>query len=880
MRCASRVDHRSPQDPDRPQVVAGIRKRGRRLLIAYALLLAVSTVVRYVRPAPPIDPSLEYGDVPVFDHGVAAGAMQRMSWQQFRGTDGLPIVFLHGSPGGEGDLRRVAQELVTEREMFLLDLPGFGGSRGDWPDLSIDAQARTIAAWMELSGLERAHLVGFSMGGGVAIRLTDLLPQRVASLTLLSSIGVQELELFGSYQLNHTVHAAQLWALRAARWFTPHFGLLDHTGLGETYARQFHESDQRPLRANLSAWDGPALVIHGTRDFLVPPEAALEHLRILPQAQAAWIDATHFLPFMQSDEVARLLEDFLDRVEAYQGVTRAAADPTRIAASLEPWSDDDAPPFEGMRLVVLLGLLALATLVSEDLACIAAGLLVAQGRIEFWPATVACFLGILIGDVMLYAAGRAFGRPAVARIPLRWMISRAAVERGARWFEQRGIRVVFLSRFLPGLRLPTYFAAGVVKASFPRFLIAFAIACALWTPLLVGLAAKTGGSLEGLFDRFGSAAPYAFVALLIGLFVIERLLLPLCSHRERRLFGARIRRWQQWEFWPRWAFYPPIVWHIAKLMWRHRSIRLVSAVNPAMPAGGVLGEEKSAILDGLGPADGFVARHVLLRGSETVESRLALAREWQRAISIDYPLVIKPNVGERGNGVRVVRDQPALTRELESRASDQILQEYVAGPEFGVLVLRRPDEARFRIVSITRKVMPSVVGDGLRSLESLVLDDDRAVCLFDHYLESNSERWLEVPQAGECVQLVDLGTHCRGSVFLDGGELLTPELTERMDRISRTFAGFHFGRYDLRVESDAALRAGERFKVLEVNGLTSEPAHVYDPRYSLTDAYRVFRELWNDAFAIAAANHRAGAPLVTWRELRRLALGTSRNTSL
>ena len=851
-------------------MAAGLRKRGCRLLIVYALLLAISTLVRFARGPQPIDPSLEGGPVPVFEAGTPTGREQHLAWQEFRGSDGFPVLFLHGSPGNERDLRRVAEELVTERNLYLFDLPGFGGSRGDWPDLSIDAQARSIAAWMDANEVERAHLVGFSMGGGVAIRVAAIEPERVASLTLIASIGVQELELFGSYELNHAVHAGQLWLLRAARWLTPHFGALDRSLLGESYARQFHETDQRPLRDDLLAWNGPALVIHGTRDFLVPPEAAQEHLRLLPQAEAVWIDASHFLPFMQPGETALALEPFLDEVEAGTALSRDDADATRLASSLDPWNPETAPPFEGMRLALLLGLLALATLVSEDLTCIAAGLLVASGRIEFVPATAACFFGILIGDVLLYAAGRAFGRPALERAPLRWMVSKASVERGARWFEQRGVRVVFLSRFLPGLRLPTYVAAGLVRASFPRFLIAFAVACALWTPILVGLSAWMGGSLEGIADRLGGAAPYAFIALLLGIFAVERLLLPVFSHRGRRLFGARIRRWRTWEFWPRWVFYPPIVLHIARLMWRYRSVRLVSAVNPAMPAGGVLGERKSQILDGLGRADGFIARHRLLQAADSVTDRLDAARRFLADESIEYPLVIKPDVGERGTDVRVLRDEADLLRELESRDRDQILQEYVSGPEFGIFVLRKPGADRFRIVSITRKQMPVVVGDGARTLERLVLDDDRAVCLYDHYLASNTERWLEVPADGERVQIVDLGTHCRGSIFLDGNDLLTEALEARLDRISKGYAGFHYGRYDLRAASEEALRDGRDFKLLEVNGLTSEPAHVYDPRYSASDARRCFREFWTEAFAIAAANHAAGAPLVSWRQLRRL----------
>ena len=80
---------------------------------------------------------------------------------------------------------------------------------------------------------------------------------------MLSGIGVQEMELLGNYHLNHGLHGAQL----AALWFLhegfPHFGWLDHSMLDLSYARNFYDTDQRPLRGILSKYSGPMLIIHG-----------------------------------------------------------------------------------------------------------------------------------------------------------------------------------------------------------------------------------------------------------------------------------------------------------------------------------------------------------------------------------------------------------------------------------------------------------------------------------------------------------------------------------------------------------------------------------------------------------------------------------------
>ena len=74
-----------------------------------------------------------------------------------------------------------------------------------------------------------------------------------------------------------------------------------------------------------------------------------------------------------------------------------------------------------------------------------------------------------------------------------------------------------------------------------------------------------------------------------------------------------------------------------------------------------------------------------------------------------------------------------------------------------------------------------------RTLEELIFADERAVCMADFYLGKNSERIREVPARGEKVQLVEIGTHCRGAIFLDGGETITPALEGVIDQDCKEF---------------------------------------------------------------------------------------------
>jgi len=507
--------------------------------------------------------------------------------------------------------------------------------------------------------------------------------------------------------------------------------------------------------------------------------------------------------------------------------------------------------------------LALATLVSEDAACVAAGLLVAQGALGFWPATAACFLGILAGDLLLVLAGHAVGRPLLERAWLRRWVTPEAVARAERWLARRGPALVFTSRFVPGTRLPTYLAVGVLRAPLGRFLGWFALACAVWTPLLVGAAAVLGGQARGWLDAWGAAVPALVLGGLLA-WLLARLGVALATWRGRRLLLGRWRRLTRWEFWPRWAVYPPVVLWILWLGARHRGLTLFTAANPGIGAGGgLVGESKSEILHGLAGAGGRVARWELIAPGPA-EARRAAVEQFMAAAGLAFPVVLKPDAGERGEGVMIARDAAAVAAKLAADPGPLIAQAFVPGVEFGVFYTRLPSAARGEIFGVTEKRMVGVTGDGARMLEELILADDRAVCLAPLFLEKFAARLDDVPAAGEPVALSELGTHCRGALFLDGARLVTPALADAVERVSRTFEGFHFGRYDVRAPSAEAFQRGE-FTVIELNGLTSEATGIYDPRHSVWHGWRTLCRQWTLAFAIAAENRARGARVLTLR---------------
>ena len=845
-----------------------------RFLVGYLLVLLASHVWRWWYPAENFSESAGCSQCRFLMVNAISGEKRlepkiRFVYQD-RGVtreSALPVVLIHGSPGEASDFNRIASLLETSQRLIIPDLPGFGASTRDLPDYSFRTHAKYLIELLNHLKLKRVHFVGFSMGGGVLLNLYDLAPDRVASATLLASIGVQEMELLGDYHLNHAVHGLQLGLFWLLREGLPRSPVSHERDVSVSYSRNFYDSDQRPLRSVLRQFDKPMLIIHGQHDFLVPVEAAREHHRLVPHSELAISDFDHFMVFNRNDYLAPLLSDFISRVEAGTALTKAQADPVRIAASQRPFDPQNLPKFIGVTAFVVVLLLAAATLITEDLTCITAGMMVAQGRVDFAVAAFACFLGIYVGDLLLFLTGRWLGRAALSRAPIKWFVSERAVARGSEWMQHQGAKVIFISRFLPGARLPTYFAAGALRTSFWKFALYFAVACVVWTPLLVGLAVLLGKGLveSALFAGQGVLLKAFIAAVLIYLAI--KMLVRLSTWRGRRLLISSWRRMANWEFWPTYIFYPPVVLYVVWLMMKYRSLTLFTAANPAIPGGGFIGESKAEIYRGLAGAKEILPKWKLLPASARVDLKIQSAKDFIADQNLIYPVVLKPDAGQRGSGVGIIKSETELESYLFQANVDTLIQEFLPGEEFGVFYYRYPDQPTGKIFAITEKRFPSVTGDGSSTVEQLILNDSRAVCMARFLLDKHADHLWDRPRNGETVSLVELGTHCRGAVFLDGGWVKTDELEAAIDRICQHFQGYYFGRFDLRTPNVKDFQQGRNFKVIELNGVTSEATSIYDPRNSVFDAYRILFAQWRIAFEIGAQNRARGFKPTQLRKL-------------
>ncbi len=325
-----------------------------------------------------------------------------------------------------------------------------------------------------------------------------------------------------------------------------------------------------------------------------------------------------------------------------------------------------------------------------------------------------------------------------------------------------------------------------------------------------------------------------------------------------------IKKIVEWEFWPFWLFYFPIYFYWLYLGLRARSLMFFSAANPLMELGGLAGYSKYNVLKQFDAQ--YLPPTVFLETAEQKNSALALLD----AQSIEFPLVAKPDLGERGKGVTKINNAEALKNYLQDSKEPIILQGFIKEPlEFGVLYYRLPNEARGHITSVVQKEFLGVKGNGKNSVGELLAMSERSSLYVASIQEKYPDLFVYKPAEGENVLVEPIGNHCRGTVFRNANHLINKQLTETFDRISQSIKGYYFGRYDFKTASLEDLYAG-RIKILELNGANSEPAHIYDPNMKLLSAYKHLFGHWKRLFEVSVQNHKRGVPYTSFTEGLRL----------
>lgn len=239
-------------------------------------------------------------------------------------------------------------------------------------------------------------------------------------------------------------------------------------------------------------------------------------------------------------------------------------------------------------------------------------------------------------------------------------------------------------------------------------------------------------------------------------------------------------------------------------------------------------------------------------------------KRWMVQQGVKFPIILKPDVGERGFLVEKIDDESALRTYLEKAQFDVIAQSFVDLPtEISVFYHRLPGSASGRITSLCLKETLQVMGDGSQNIGQLMLDEPRASLQHERLKATQPEVVNQIPAMGEVVLLEPIGNHSRGTKFLNGNAQIDQALTDIFDALWDETQGIFYGRFDLKCNSLRNVKEGGAIMVFEFNGVASEPAHVYDPTYPVWQAYRDFYTHWRIMFEIYKVQQNRGVHSLT-----------------
>ncbi len=294
---------------------------------------------------------------------------------------------------------------------------------------------------------------------------------------------------------------------------------------------------------------------------------------------------------------------------------------------------------------------------------------------------------------------------------------------------------------------------------------------------------------------------------------------------------------------------------------RSRRLFFFTAVNPVIETGGAWGESKYHILQRI-PAKHLPKTAFIPKGADFEEIKV----KFQQA-DLSYPVIAKPNIGERGLLVKKIKDEHELAEYAAKNNMDFLIQEFVSLPlELAVMHHRFPGETKGKVTSICIKETLKITGDGRSTIRQLMEAKPRAKLQIQRFEVENTAILNEIPAPGKTLELEPIGNHCRGTMFLNGNPHIDEAIHRIFNEVAAQMENIHYGRFDMKCTSIEDLRNGKGFLVMEYNGIGAEPAHIYDPEYPLLKKYADVYRHWKIIYEIAKIQRKRSIPSMSISE--------------
>ena len=300
-------------------------------------------------------------------------------------------------------------------------------------------------------------------------------------------------------------------------------------------------------------------------------------------------------------------------------------------------------------------------------------------------------------------------------------------------------------------------------------------------------------------------------------------------------------------------FYTPLVPYALYLALKSKSFGFFFATNPGIQESGNGLESKYSTLlkfpDKYKPNTIFVTKNITIE--QTINNL--------KINNISFPIIVKPDIGFRGLLVKKIYTVDELKAYLKKYNSINLLiQEYIDLPnECGLFYIKNLKNDTGKVTSITLKKYLSVTGNGTDTLKNLILNNNRSKIYAKLMFSLHKERLENIIPNNQEFILSTIGNHAKGTQFFNGNYLISNKLNAIIHDLSQSITGWNYGRLDIKYQNFDDLINGENFKIIELNGVISEPTHIYDAeKGTYFTALKDIAKHWKYLQQIAVENHK------------------------